>query len=357
MLSKLKFDKKIITVFSLFLFLGIVSFWKFSQDPNKKRDLTSYTSYAIKGSLPGLINANGELQPQKTVNISPKRQGIIKYIYADAGEIVEEGQLLAKMDEGDLIYRINELKADFEKEKANYERRKFLYEEGAISKEKHDEYKNLFLKSKARLKQRELEKEELNVFAPFQGLITSRYAIPGAFVTPTTSASSNSNGSINSNSIFELSQGLEAIAKVPESDIGRIQIGQKANIRVDSFPEKRFEARVIEISPRAIKSNNVTSFEVTLSLINSPTQLRLGMTSDIEFQTGATPMRTLVPTVAIVTRDGVPGLFFVGKNSQPKFKRIELGTSSGDKTAIIKGLNPGDQIFIDLPPWTKEPRN
>ena len=358
MILKLNLDKKTIIGILTFLFLivgGLI--WKEGLNQNKKKDLTKFTTFAVRGTLPGLVTASGELQPEKSVNISPKRQGIIEDLFVEAGDKIKKGQLLALMEEGDMEYRINEFKAEYERQKANYERRELLYKEGAISKENYEEYKNLFLKSKARLKQIEIEKRELQIRAPFKGLITSKYAIPGAFVTPTTSVTSSPHGGSTSSSIFELSKGLEVMAKVPESDIGRIEIGQEANIRVDSFPEQKFKAKVNEISPRAIKNNNVTSFEVTLLLLNSPQKLRIGMTADIEFQTGSTTNKTLVPTVAIVTRNGIPGLLVVGENNQPKFKNIELGISSGNQTAIIKGINPGDQIFIDLPPWAKRPKD
>ena len=232
-----------------------------------------------------------------------------------------------------------------------------LFKEGAISAEEYEEYRNRFLSSEAKFKQIEVEENETKIRAPFQGVITSRYAVPGAFVTPTTSASSSREGGATSSSIVKLSQGLEIVAKVPESDIGRIKTGQEATIRVDAFPDKRFKAIVSKISPSAIKNNNVTSFEVTLLLSNKPEDLRLGMTSDINFQTGATKINTLIPTVAIVTEEGKAGVLVVGSNNQPTFKKVELGTSSGSKTAIISGLEPGDKVFINLPPWAKKRKN
>ncbi|MDP6833920.1 MAG: HlyD family efflux transporter periplasmic adaptor subunit, partial [Prochlorococcaceae cyanobacterium ETNP1_MAG_9] len=186
-------------------------------------------------------------------------------------------------------------------------------------------------------------------------IITTRYAEPGAFVTPTTRASSTAGST--SASIVELSQGLEVMAKVPESDVGRIRVNQDANVRVDAFPDKKYSAKVSEIAPRATKTNNVTSFEVTLILINPSDDLRIGMTVDIEFQIDETNISTLVPTVAIVTEEGKPGVLIVGQQSQPTFKEVELGISSGSQTAIIKGIKPGDQVFIDLPPWAKKKRD
>ncbi len=349
--------KKILGLIALsVLSVGGINF-KLSQGNSSNKDITEFTITAESGSLPGLITASGELKANKSVNVSPKRQGILDEIFVEEGDQVNKGDLIAKMNFGDLEFRIDEIKANYETQKASYLRRKMLFKEGAISAEEYEEYKNRFLKSKAKFKQIEVEESETKIRAPFQGVITSRYAVPGAFVTPTTSASSSREGGATSSSIVKLSQGLEIVAKVPESDIGRIQTGQEATIRVDAFPDKRFNAIVSKISPSAIKNNNVTSFEVTLLLGNRPENLRLGMTSDINFQTGATKKNTLIPTVAIVTEEGKAGVLIVGSNNQPTFKKVELGTSSGSKTAIISGLEPGEKVFIDLPPWAKKRKN
>ena len=349
--------KKVLGLIALsVLGVGGISF-KISQGKTTNKDITEFTIAAESGSLPGLITASGELKANKSVNVSPKRQGILDQIFVEEGDQVKKGDLIAKMDFGDLEYRLDELRANFETKKANYFRRKMLFNEGAISAEEYEEYKNKFLRSEAKFKQIEIEEIETNIRAPFRGIITSRYAVPGAFVTPTTSASSTREGGATSSSIVKLSQGLEIVAKVPESDIGRIETGQEATIRVDAFPDKRYKAVVSKISPSAIKNNNVTSFEVTLLLANRPEDLRLGMTSDINFQTGATKINTLIPTVAIVTEEGKAGVLVVGSNNQPTFKKVELGTSSGSKTAIISGLEPGERVFIDLPPWAKKRKN
>jgi HlyD family secretion protein len=64
--------------------------------------------------------------------------------------------------------------------------------------------------------------------------------------------------------------------------------------------------------------------------------------------------RTLVPTVAIVTEEGRPGVLVVGPDQQPTFRPVELGASSGRDTQILKGLDPETRIFIDQPPWAKK---
>ncbi len=355
--TKFKNNKKVVSLIALsVLTFGGISY-KAIQNSRNSKDTTEFTVAAKSGSLPGLITASGELKANRSVNVSPKRQGILDEIFVEEGDQVKKGDLIARMDFGDLEYRIEELKADYETQKASYLRREILFKEGAISAEEYEEYKNRFLRSKSKFKQIEIEEKETKIRAPFNGVITSRYAVPGAFVTPTTSSSSSPQGGSTSSSIVELSQGLEIVSKVPESDIGRIRTGQDATIRVDAFPDRRFKAVVKKISPRAIKDNNVTSFEVTLLLTNKPENLRIGMTSDITFETGATKTSTLIPTVAIVTEKGRTGVLVIGNNNQPTFKKVELGTSSGSDTAIISGLEPGEKVFIDLPPWAKERKN
>jgi len=335
---------------------------------SQQRSLATYTVEARQGSLPGVITASGELEAFRKVNVSPKRQGVLEKLFVEEGDSVQAGQALALMDSGDLNDRLEELqaqvrsaKAQLNRSQSELQRRGALIRQGGISLDDYNSARSTYLVDKAaveaaqqRLAQRMKELGDLTVRAPFAGVVTARFADPGAFVTPTTSASASAGAS--SSSIVELAQGLEAVAKVPESDIGRIQAGQSAAVRVDSFPDRRFPARVRQIAPRAEKLNNVTSFEVKLQLIDPPPELRIGMTADIDFNTGTLAARTLIPTVAVVTEQGKPGVLLVGPGNQPTFQAVMLGASSGKDTQILEGLQPGTRVFIDLPPWTKKKR-
>ncbi len=349
-------QKKIIGLLTIgFVLTGANLLWKIGPGKTQTRDLSKYTVIAEKGKLPSLITASGKLQAQNSLNVNPHRQGIIESVYVKEGEKVKKDQLLAKIDSRDYQFRLDELITEFETTKASFERRKNLFIEGGISKEKYEDFRKSFLISKARLEQIKVEGDEFLIKAPMKGVITARYAEPGTYVSPT-SVKSVDDGTSKS-SVVEISQGIEVISKVPESDIGRIKIDQVGITRVEAFPDERFTSVVSDIAPRAIRQNNVTSFEVKLSLIEPPQKLRIGMTADIEFQTGESQPRTIVPTVAIVTKDGEPGLLIVGKNKEPLFQKVELGPNSGNKTAIIKGIQPGEKVFIDMPPWSKKKRN
>ena len=331
-----------------------------------RANLAPYTVVAESGNLPGVVSASGELEAEKRVNVSPKRQGVIEELFVEEGDPVTPGQALARMDRGDLDDRLGELQAQLRstqaqlaRSRSELERNERLYRQNAISLSDYNSVRSTFLVDKAaeqaarqRLTARQVEQSDLIVRAPFAGVVTQRFADPGACVTPTTTASATAGAT--SSSIVELAQGLEVVAKVPESDIGRVRLGQSATVRVDAFPDQRFEARVKRITPRAVKLNNVTSFDVVLRLVGNTPQLRIGMTADVGFQTGQVQADTLVPTVAIVTESGRPGVLLVGKNNQPSFQPVELGVSSGKDTQILSGLKSGTRVFIDLPPWAKK---
>ena len=340
--------------------------WTNGPGAGRSGQLKEYTVEAERGSLPGVITASGELEAIRRVNVSPKRAGVVEELYVDEGDVVTTGQVLARMDAGDFRDRVDELaalerqaKADYETKRADYLRHEKLVDIGAISESDLDGFRSAFISSKEaltaareRIEQRNVEGSELLIRAPFSGVITERFAEPGSFVTPTTAASTNAGAT--SSTLVELSEGLEAAAKVPESDIGRIRVGQDATVRVDAFPDQLFPARVRDIAPRALKTDNVISFEVELTLIDPPPTLRIGMTADVNFQTGRTAPSTLVPTVAIVTEKGQSGVLLVGKDDEPTFQPVELGASSGDQSAILSGVKPGTRVFIDLPPWAKQ---
>ncbi len=342
---------------------GGVLLLRFGPWSNRQRDLTPFTTTAERGILSGVITASGELQAQQRVNVSPRKQGVLGELLVDEGDLVEEGQVLAVMDQADLEDRLQErqallrqAEANFLTKKEDFDRRSQLYASGVISADDFSDVRFEMLARQAgltaareRLEQLEQESREQRIRAPFAGTITARYTEPGSFVTPTTAASATAGAT--SASIVELSQGLEVSARVPESDIGRIVTGQNAEIRVDAFPDERFSARVSEIAPRAEKEDNVTSFEVKLNFVNPPKKLLIGMTADINFQTGRSAPKLLVPTVAIVTEEGKPGVLLVDDNQKPRFQPVELGNSSGDQTAILDGLESGTRVFIDLPPW------
>lgn len=189
--------------------------------------------------------------------------------------------------------------------------------------------------------------QETFVAAPFGGIVTQRYATEGAFVTPTTSASSTI--SATSTSILALARGLEVIAKIPEIDLPQIRAGQTVEIVADAYPDRVFRGVVRTIAPEAIVEQNVTSFEVRIRLESGEDQLRSRMNANVTFVGKALPKALLIPTVAIVTEKGQTGVMVLGNNQQPEFRPITVGISFDRQTQVLSGVRLGEKVFIDLP--------
>lgn len=206
---------------------------------------------------------------------------------------------------------------------------------------------SVFNAAKADLKQVEIQYRDTLITAPFDGIITQRYATEGAFVTPTTSASSTA--SATSTSIVALARGLKVVAKVPEVDVGRLQRGQPVRIVADAFPDRVFQGQIAWIAPEAIVQENVTSFEVTIVLKDGLDKLKSKMNVDVTFVGQQLPDALVVPTVAIVTREGKSGVLVPDANGKPVFKPVSIGLVLDDKTQILSGLDAGQRVFIDLP--------
>jgi HlyD family secretion protein len=242
----------------------------------------------------------------------------------------------------------------------------------------------------ARVKAIDQKIEDTAIRAPFSGLVTQRYASIGAFVTPTTQASATTTGSgATSTSIIAIASELEVIAKVPEVDISQIKPNLAAEVSVDTFPGETFKGQVRLISPEAIEERDVRFFQVRLKLLSGQKQLKSGMNADLEFA-GPESEAILVPTVAIVTKKGRPGVLVPDADGKPTFKPVTVGSSqsgrikskrkkkdnaavekSGEKseekseeksksddklqgkTQVLEGLNDGDRVFVKLPDGVK----
>lgn len=193
----------------------------------------------------------------------------------------------------------------------------------------------------------QIQLEDTVIRAPFSGIVTQKYATIGAFVTPTTSASSTS--SATSTSIVAIMKGIEILAKVPEVNIGQIKRGQPVEIVADAYPDKVFKGRLHLISPEAVVEQNVTSFQVRVAIETGQTQLWSGMNVDLTFLGEQLEDVVVVPTVAIATQKGQTGVYVPGRDKEPQFCPVTIGPSIQDQTQILKGVKPGEQIFIDFP--------
>ena len=388
---------------------------------NDKTELVESKSLSIK------IKSSGSVVPVETVNLSPKQAGKLVELLVEQGARVSKGQIIARMDNANLIPQLYQAQASAAASEANLaklrngnrpediaaaqarvesargrmesarsrlalnsmrtSRYRGLQTEGAISRDRLDEVltddratqadlltaeanfaeaSRLLDESRngsrvediaqaeAQLAQAiagirviEVQIEDTIIRAPFAGIITQKYAYAGAFVTPTTTASASNSSS--STSIVAIANGLEIIAKVPEVDISQIKIGQEVEIIADAFPSEVFKGKVRLVAPEAIIEQNVTSFQVRVTLESGKEKLQSGMNTDLRFIGQKIDNALVVPTVAIVTQEGKTGLLIADEKGKPQFRAVTIGTTVDNQTQILGGAKVGDRVFVKLP--------
>ena len=418
-----------------------------------------------RGDLTLTVTANGTVQPEMSINVSPKSSGILKALFVKEGDRVGKGQLLAKMDDSNLqgqllqsqgqlsqaeanlqklkagnrpqdiaqaqaelvqsqanlqrikagnrIQDISQAKARYDSAISNqrqaeiiYRQNQQLYQDGAISARDWEnsrtqrditqaqvreakqalnlqkigprlediqqaiasvQQKQAALSlakagsrgedivqaqaqvesARGSLKTVQIQIQDMEIRAPFAGIVARKYADPGAFVAPTTAGSAVS--SATSSSILSLASQNQVVTNVSESNIARMRLGQKATIKADAYPDKVFRGQVTQIAPQSIVQQNVTSFEVKVAILDDPQKLlRSGMNVRVEFEAGKLNNVLVVPTVAIAREEEGTGVY-LWKNGRAEFVPITTGITVNDKTEVRSGLQDKDQILITFP--------
>ncbi|ODG99791.1 efflux transporter periplasmic adaptor subunit [Nostoc sp. KVJ20] len=201
--------------------------------------------------------------------------------------------------------------------------------------------------AEAQLKGVQVQLDETIIRAPLSGIVTQKYADPGAFVTPTTSASASA--SATSSSIVAVARGLEVLAQVPEADIGRIKQGQQVEIVADAYPDQVFKGKVRLIAPEAVVEQGVTSFQVRVALDTGTDELRSGLNVDLTFLGDRVNNALVLPTVSIVTEKGQTGVLIPDANNKPQFREVTIGAQIQNQTQILGGIKEGDRVFVNPP--------
>lgn len=369
-------------------------------------------------SLPITVAANGTIQPERLINVSPKTSGRLKSLLVKEGDRVKLGQILAYMDDsnlrGQLIQAQGQLAAasanlqkliagnrteDIAQAQAelsnaqaalreaatNLRQNQQLYSSGAISNrdligsraaydiakaqvtraqqalalQQNGSRPEDIAQARAQVTQQQgavqniqTEIDDTVIRAPFSGVVSKKYADPGAFVTPTTAGSEVS--SATSSSILSLASTNQVVADVAESNIAQISLGQEISFQADAYPGKTFTGRVTQIAVQSTVEQNVTSFEVKAAIASDNQQLlRSGMNVNVEFKAGKLDNAMVVPTVAIARQENGTGVFVAGENNKPIFTPIKTGSTVNDKTQVLSGLTGTERVFISFPPGTR----
>jgi len=308
----------------------------------KRRDISS--SVLATGIIKPMVGAE--------VRVGSRASGTVQHLYVNIGDFVKKGQVLAELDPAELQAEYNQAWAALENARANYEyakldlkRQRSLLKQNFISQNQLDLAEKSFEINKAKLKQAEanlayaeVQLGYTKIIAPISGVIASVSTQEGETVTARFSAPTFV-------TIINLKK-LEVWAYVDETDIGRVEVGQRSTFTVDTYPATDFEGEVTAIYPKAVIQDNVVNYVSTIKITNFKGKtLRPEMTATVTIFLKTRKNVLVIPQKAVRNEGGEKIVMILGE-AKPQKRKITLGWKSDGFYEVTGGLKEGDRIEI-----------
>jgi HlyD family secretion protein len=255
--------------------------------------------------------ASGAIQPDTTVEVKSKASGEVQQINAETGQVVKRGASLVRIDPRNARNALAQAQADLDVAKARLtnstsqmRRADELFKTRSITEQEHEQALLDYADSKAAVVRgqvavdnAQIQLEDTDVRAPITGTIIEKTTERGQVIA---SATSNVSGGTTLMKMADLGL-VQVRTLVDETDIGKIQPGQRATISVDAFPNRPFRGTVLKVEPQAQTEQNVTMFPVLVRIDNEEGLLRPGMNSEVEIHVGRRDSVLAVPNAALRT--------------------------------------------------------
>jgi HlyD family secretion protein len=363
-----------------------------SIDPNKIAKVT-------RGDVARSVIATGKIQPITKVEVKSKASGIVENLFVDINNHVHKGQSLAQLDQVEILAQVEAQKAalasaeanvgtfeaNIEQDKVNaaapdlpmykqtLDRNLQMAKEGVVSQQALDNANKDYLaalnkrdgaqaqihvdsaklkqaraqvqQSQASLKQLQEQLSYTTIVAPMDGVILSRDVEMGDAVSSILV--------LGSTATLVMTEGdttqVYVQGKVDEADIAHVYMNQPARIKVESFRDRTFNGRVTKIAPLGVEKDNVTTFEVRVSIDNPGGELKANMTANAEILLDEHKGVLNIPENAVMYDNQKNASVEIPDKNQKEGKRkipVKVGLSDGSKTEILSGLKEGDQVIL-----------
>ncbi len=259
--------------------------------------------------------ASGSVQPDTTVEVKSKASGEILDLAVETGQAVKRGDLMVRVDPRIPRNAVAQAQADLEVAQArltnaNSQKRRAdeLFKSQSITEQEHEQalldYANAnaeVIRARVALDNARDQLDDTNVRAPINGTIIEKQVERGQVIS---SPTNDVGGGTVLLKMADLNL-VQVRTLVDETDIGKIQPGQRATVTVDAFPNRPFEGTVLKIEPQALTEQNVTMFPVLVRIDNKDGLLRPGMNAEVEVHVGRRDDVLAVPNAALRTERDV----------------------------------------------------
>jgi len=361
-------------------------------DPNRLAKVT-------RGDVAKSVVATGDIQPITKVEVKSKASGIVEKLYVDINDRVHKGQELAQLDQQEIEAQVDAARAqlasaeanvttydanieqdkvtasapDLPMYKATLDRNIEMNKDGIVSRQALDDANRDYLaeltkrdsakaqigvdtaklkqaraqvqQSQASLKQLEEQLSYTTIIAPMDGVILSRDVEMGDAVSSILVLGSTATLVMTEGDTSE----VYVQGKVDEADIAHVYMGQPARMKVESFNGRMFYGKVTKIAPMGVEKDNVTTFEVRVSINNPGGELKANMTANAEIMLDEHKGVLTVPEDAVIYDNKQSAFVDIPDNHQKEgFRKIPVtvGLSNGSVTEITSGVKEGQQVVL-----------
>ena len=310
------------------------------------------------GSIRQELTNAGALKPKEQVDITAKATGRVEKINYQIGDRVEKGELIAELEDDELVQQVNranaslavaratvdQRRAELANSKSDLERFQALFDQGLIPKREYQAQQTSsqvfesqlqlamaqVRQAQAELNEFKIQQRQTHIAAPMTGWVARRHVDVGALV----------NASTPILTLVNLST-MVTVASVPEREVGKLRVGMTPGAELDAFGDKTFIGRVARISP--VLDPATRSAMVEIEIPNPEGQLKAEMFARVKLGALSTRAAVLIPRAALVYRGAQPGVYVV-QNNQPLFRAIEVGVTEGEHVEALTNLQPGAKI-------------
>jgi HlyD family secretion protein len=352
-----------------------------------------------RGTMVKSVVATGKVEPITKVEIKSKANGIIEALRVDVGAIVNPGDILVELDKENLAARLREERANLQAAEASlkgaeaglqknvveaegpdvefarraHDRAQALFEQKLMPQSGLDEAKSALdvaenrqrsakgqlvvarakvaeaeakvAQARASVARAEEELRNATIRAPIRGMVLTRDVEVGSPVSSILNMGAAATLVMTLGDIHE----VFVRGKVDEADIGRVRLGQAARISVETFKDRKFDGKVTQISPIGVERDNVTTFEVEVSIHNPGNELKANMTANAEIILEEHTNSLIVPEAAIVYDGQRQAYLDLVAADTPEGRRrvpVKVGVGSGTRTQILAGVKEGDKVVL-----------
>jgi RND family efflux transporter MFP subunit len=312
-----------------------------------------------KGDLSAHLVVVGNLIGEQTVDVAPKTSGRVEKVNVQLGDRVRRNQVLAKIEDREIVEQVRQAVASQEVSKAtirqreadlrvaevNFERSKNLYARQLLAKQALDDAESRYLAaqaqldlSKAQMTQTDARLEELrinlqntSVTSPVDGFVGKRNVDAGAMVSQNSPIAS----------VVDISR-LRMVANIIEKDLRMVSVGDSADVEVDAYPGETFRGRIARVAPVLDPSTRTASMEVEVP--NANFKLKPGMYARVNLTVEERKDVLIAPKNAVIDFESKRGVWMPSNDNHAKFVAVELGIEDSDHVEIKSGLKEGDHI-------------